>query len=276
MMDSQYNARPDWPLAVVVGAGGLGMAVARRLGQSHRLLLADRDHDHAVRCAEMLVTEGHDAQAAACDVTQQADVSALAERARTMGSVRSLVHVVGLSVGAADAEAIFSVNLIGAARVNHAFLPVMERGGAAVFISSSAAHLRGLDDALLPLLDDPLQPQLVAQLAEALPDAFTAGDAYFLSKQGVNRMCQRDARRWGQAGVRILSLSPGLIATPMGLESYKHAPAKQALFDAIPMGREGTMIEIANVVAFLTSDQASYISGTDILVDGAMVASVRS
>jgi NAD(P)-dependent dehydrogenase (short-subunit alcohol dehydrogenase family) len=88
-------------------------------------------------------------------------------------------------------------------------------------------------------------------------------------------MCRREAVIWGRRGLRIVSLSPGLIATPQGAESYKHSSGKVALFEAIPLSRECSMLEIAGVVAFLTSDQASYITGTDILVDGGLIAAVR-
>lgn len=91
------SERPDWPLAVVVGAGGMGMALARRLGQSHRLLLVDRDGDRAASQAQMLRGEGHDAQAFTCDVTNGAQVEALALSASDAGPIRTLANVVGLS-----------------------------------------------------------------------------------------------------------------------------------------------------------------------------------
>lgn len=271
---TMQNARPDWPLAVVVGAGGMGMAVARRLGQTHQLLVADRDEAHLGHCIEALGQEGHDATALRCDVSCMDDVTALAAAAQARGNVRTLAHVVGLSVSAADFRAILSVNLMGATMVANAFRDILVPGGSAVFISSSAAYLRPADEALWPLLDDPLQPGMIAALEQAPQFENSAGEAYSLSKQGLNRMCRREARSWGSRGLRLVSLSPGLIATPMGAESYKHSPVKQKLLGAVPLSREGTMLEIANVVEFLTSDRASYISGTDILVDGGMVSSV--
>jgi MoxR-like ATPase len=115
------------------------------------------------------------------------------------------------------------------------------------------------------LLDDPLQPDFGDALAAHLGADADANRAYTLSKAGLNRMCRRKAVDWGRRGLRIVSLSPGLIATPQGAESYKHSSGKVALFEAVPAGRECSMLEIAGVVAFLTSDQASYITGTDIL-----------
>lgn len=266
--------RPDWPLAVVVGAGGLGMAVARRLGTSHRLLVADRDGDHVARQCAALRSEGHDAASVVCDVTDPEAIGRLAGEAAARAPVRTLANVVGLSPSAQNFEAIMAVNLIAASHVADAFAPILERGGAAVFISSSSAHLRPVPEALAPLLDDPQQAGFLGKIAQALGDQADPAHAYMFSKAGLNRLCVRKASEWGRRGLRIVSLSPGLIATPQGAESYKHSTGKMALYRATPLGRECSMLEIAEVVAFLVSRQASYISGTDILVDGGLIASV--
>lgn len=269
------SERPEWPTAVVVGAGGLGMAVTRRLGLSHRLLVADRDTDHVERQCAALRSDGYDAVAVTCDVTQPADIARLAAEASTRPAVRTLANVVGLSPAAQDFHAIMAVNLVGATGVADAFVDVLEPGGAAVFISSSAAHMQTIPDELLPLLDEPLRGDFLDRLAAMLGADADANRAYTLSKAGLNRLCRRKAADWGRRGLRIVSLSPGLIATPQGAESYKHSSGKVALFEAVPVGRECSMLEIAGVAAFLTSDQASYITGTDILVDGGLIAAVR-
>lgn len=275
MTEIGSSERPDWPTAVVVGAGGLGMAVARRLGLSHRLLVADRDTDHVDRQCAALRSDGYDAVAVACDVTKPADIARLAATASTRPAVRTLANVVGLSPAARDFNAIMAVNLVGAAGVAQAFVEVLDPGAAAIFISSSAAHMQSVPDELLSLLDDPLHANFLGAVAARLgPDA-DANRAYSLSKAGLNLMCRSAAASWGRRGLRIVSLSPGLIATPQGAESYKHSSGKVALFKAIPVGRECSMLEIAGVVAFLASDQASYITGTDILVDGGLIAAVR-
>jgi NAD(P)-dependent dehydrogenase (short-subunit alcohol dehydrogenase family) len=269
------SERPDWPTAVVVGAGGLGTAVARRLGLSHRLLVADRDADHAERQCAALRGDGFDATAVACDVTKPDDIARLAASAAARPAVRTLANVVGLSPAAKDFHAVMAVNLVGASRVAEAFVDVLEPGGAGVFISSSAAHMQPVPEELLPVLDHPLQPDFLDRLAAALGADADANHAYTFSKAGLIRMCKRNAASWGKRGLRIVSLSPGLIATPQGAESYKHSPGKVALFEAVPLGRECSMLEIAGVVDFLASDQASYITGTDILVDGGLIAAVR-
>lgn len=266
------NARPDWPLAVVVGAGGLGMAVARRLGQRFRLLLADRDAHHLDAQVAVLASEGHDVVGQPCDVTDGAEVAALARRAGSLGPVRALAHVVGLSPSLGDFRAILRVNLLGATQVVDAMAEVMAPGAAAVCVSSSAAHMAPALPAILPLLDDPLAPGAIAALEQALGDGAHSAAAYVLSKKGLIRLCQNRAAAWGRQGKRIVSLSPGLIATPQGAGEYRNSAGKMKLFEAIPLGRECTMPEIAGIADFLLSDAASCISGIDLLADGGLIA----
>ncbi len=270
------SARPDLPLAVVVGAGGLGMAMARRLGLDYRVLLADRDEAHLVRQIEALRRDGYGATGVVCDVTRAADIAALAAQAAAEGPVLALANVVGLSPSMGGFRAIMAVNLCGAAAIAQAFLSIMAPGGAGLFISSSAAHMGPVPDALWPLLEQPQAEDMLDRLEETLGEAATPAQGYALSKAGLNRLCQRQAAAWGARALRILSLSPGLIATPMGAKEFQRSPAKHKLLQAIPLAREGTMLEIANIAAFLLSPQASFISGTDILADGGMVAALRS
>lgn len=269
------SERPDLPLAVVVGAGGLGMATARRLGQTHRVLLADRDEVHVEAQAGELRRDGYDAAALACDVTSADDIARLAEAATAAGPVRGLAYVVGLSPSGGDFAAILSVNLVAATHCAQAFGAIMAPGGCGVFISSSSAHLQPTPDALLPILDDPLRVDLVETMAAALGADASPASAYWLSKAALIRMCQRHAATWGRRGLRIVSLSPGLIATPMGAIEFERSPAKHRLLAATPAGRECTMLEIVDVIDFLVSERASFLSGTDILVDGGMIAALR-
>jgi len=269
------SERPDWPLAVVFGAGGLGMAVARRLGLSHRLLIADRNAEHLETQMAALVAAGHDAVGQSCDVTRIDDIAHLAETARRLGGVRSLAYVVGLSPSLGDFAAILQVNLVGAANALAIFRDVMLPGGAALCVASSAAHMLPVPANLLALLDAPQREDLVPALRAALGEKANSATAYTLSKQSVLRLCRREAAAWGQQGKRVVSLSPGLIATPQGAGEYRNSPGKMKLFEAIPLGRECSMLEIAGIAEFLLSDTASYINGVDLLVDGGLVATLE-
>ncbi|API61116.1 hypothetical protein BSL82_11950 [Tardibacter chloracetimidivorans] len=256
------------PLAVVVGAGGIGRVVARRLGQQYRLLLADRDQAHLDRVAEALRADGYDLTTVRCDVTVPEDTIALADAVARNGPMRALAHVVGLSPSMGSFADIMRVDLVGAALVERALLPLVTEGTAAVFVSSIAAHQRQFAADVVKLIDAPLHPDMIDNAAAALGEPATPVMAYMLSKYGLNRLCRARATEWGLRGARIVSLSPGLIASPMGAMEYQKNPIKWSILKATPLRREGTMHEVASALAFLLSDDASFINGTDILVDG--------
>lgn len=256
-------------LAVVIGTGGMGLVIARRLGKDARLLLVDRDEATLAAACEALRGEGLAADTVACDITDTAQVAGLAQQVRNLQPLQTIAHVVGLSPSVGDVHAILKVDIVGAALVERAFLEVAPAGSAAVFISSLAAHGAKPDEAQAKVLEDPLHPDFIARLEAATPD-LDPGSAYSLAKWGMNKMCRMRSRAWGQRGARIVSLSPGLIASPMGAKEYEANPVKYKMLEAIPLGREGTMEEIAEAVAFLGSPAASFVSGVDLLVDGGL------
>jgi NAD(P)-dependent dehydrogenase (short-subunit alcohol dehydrogenase family) len=271
------SERPDWPLAVVVSAGGMGMAAARRLSQRHRILLADIDGSRAERGAEMLRTEGADATAIACDVTEPVAVHGLGERVDALGGFRVLAHVAGLSPSLGDFRAIMRVNLMGAVTVAEALRPRASTATAAIFISSLAGHNFCPTEAVEALLRNPADPKLVEKLTAALGETeSTPQRAYALSKWALMAYCRSQASAWGERGGRIVSLSPGMIATPQGALEFEKSPNKLKLFAHTPLKREGTMLEIADAIEFLASDRASFITGTDLLVDGGLAAALSN
>lgn len=139
-----------------------------------------------------------------------------------------------------------------------------------------AGHLRPIPSGLQALLDAPLAADFLDEIEAALDEPATASLAYILSKAALNRLCRREAGAWGARGARIVSLSPGLIATPMGALEFERQPMKYDLLARTPLSREGTMLEIADAIEFLASAKASFISGTDILVDGGLTGTLQS
>ncbi len=269
------NRRPDWTLAVVIGAGGMGLAIARRLSQQYRILIADIDGDRAAVAAARLCDEGGDARSLKCDVTDPDAVAALALAVAESGTFRVLAHVAGLSPSIADFNTIMRVNLLGPALVTNALLPLASTGTAAILIASLAAHNVHPPEAVEAILQRPDQQDIAKKLAAVLgPDEATSARAYGLSKHALLGLCRRQAAAWGARGARIVTLSPGLIATPQGATEFTNNPRKHQLLGKTPLAREGTMLEIADAVEFLSSDRASFISGTDLLVDGGLAAAL--
>jgi NAD(P)-dependent dehydrogenase (short-subunit alcohol dehydrogenase family) len=176
----------------------------------------------------------------------------------------------------ADGPTVLTVNLVGPHLVADAFFELAAPGTAAVFIASLAGHNANLPEHLAALLEDPLAPDFIASVVDAVGGDLAPGHAYQLSKAALIAMCRRRASLWGARGARIMSLSPGLIDSPMGVREHDANPEKRRMLDRAPLGREGTMLEVAEVTEFLVSERASYITGTDILVDGGMFAALES
>ena len=275
MDDPRLYSWPDLPLAVVVGVGGMGMAVAQRLGQHARLLIVDVSQDRLLSVKSQMDDSGYHFTTAQCDITRRDSVASLAYVIKEMGGFNTLAHVAGLSPSMADWRTIMSVNLIGAAHVAEALLPLVQANGAALFVSSLAGHLVNPEPEAAKLLGNPLAPGFLDDLTAALGDGANPSSSYQLSKWALNRMCQRLAPAWGVRKARILTISPGLIATPMGALEFKNQPIKYDLLAKTPLTRQGNMHEIADAVEFLLSSRASFISGTDLLVDGGIHAALK-
>ncbi|MEW2707307.1 SDR family oxidoreductase [Streptomyces koyangensis] len=265
-------------VVVVIGVGGMGEAIARRQGPGNRLLLADFDTATLAAVAERLRGQGHEVVTQEVDVSSASSVTALAGAAAALGPVTQVVHTAGLSPVQASAAAVLRGDLLGTALVVEEFGRVVAPGGAGVVIASMAGHM----------LRAPLSAEQESALAHtpaeelldlpfADPEALGQG-AYGLAKYGNRLRVQAASAAWGARGARINSVSPGVIATPMGQQELDGASGRtmRAMVAASGTGRLGTPEDIAEAAAFLLGPGASFITGNDLLVDGGVVAALRS
>jgi NAD(P)-dependent dehydrogenase (short-subunit alcohol dehydrogenase family) len=263
----------------VIGIGGMGLAVARRAGSGKAVLVADFDEQTLHAAAATLEAEGHDVTGRRVDVSSGESVRQLAEQAAALGPVTQLVHTAGLSPTQASAEAIMHVDPLGVAHVLEEFGAVVAPGGAGVVIASMAGHIA-----------DPFTAEQERALTTAGPgtvltlpfiEAAVGGDpgmAYAVAKRANHLQVEGASVAWGRRGARVNSISPGVISTTMGHQELasESGAFMRSMVDASATGRLGTPDDIAAVAAFLLSDAASFVTGTDVLVDGGVVAALHA
>ncbi|MDQ1360365.1 MAG: hypothetical protein QOJ44_742 [Acidimicrobiaceae bacterium] len=212
----------------------------------------------------------------ACDISDPDAVTGLIERVRELGPFRGLAHAAGVSPTMADARRVMEVDLVGTALLLDAFEPLVELGSSAVCFSSSSAYqiaLQGIDPEIQDLVSNPRVPGFLETVADRFADS---GMAYAWAKRGVIAVAAQAAVVWGRRGGRVNSLSPGLIDTPMGRQEAEQQPIMKIMLEKTPLERLGQPHEVAAVVAFLLSDNASFMSGIDVLVDGGMLQGLRA
>ncbi len=276
-------------VALITGAaGGMGAACAAELAPRADLILTDRDLGRLESCAAGLPALPADAAApelVACDLSLASDLAELVSVLRARGQLRWLVHTAGLSPAMAGWREVLEVDLAATASLLDVLGPLMQPGGVAVCFASVAGHMGSDDSAIDGVLDEPLVPDLSGRLLAAVGSEPSPGISYLWAKRGVIRLCERLATPWGKRGVRIVSVSPGLMDTAMGRLELEETIGKEPMIELIPLARPfvegqsrlpGRADDIARAVSFLCSDAASFVTGCDLRVDGGLIAAIRS
>jgi NAD(P)-dependent dehydrogenase (short-subunit alcohol dehydrogenase family) len=269
-------------VGIATGAGrGMGFACAKRLTDMvDALLLVDLDGEGLSSAEKELSGSGRAAvEPVLLDITDAEGLQRLASRVSELGTFRALAHAAGISPTMADWKRIFTVDLVGTAMITEALRPLASAGTAMVYFASMAGWLAFAegDPDNVAVLDNPLEPGFLDRMREALgPSVEDPGMAYSWAKRGVQRFTQREAVRLGPIGARACCVSPGIIDTPQGRQEAQTHLIMKEMVEKTPLSREGRAEEVAAAVAFLLSDEASFVNGIDLLVDGGIVASLRT
>jgi NAD(P)-dependent dehydrogenase (short-subunit alcohol dehydrogenase family) len=201
---------------VVVGAGQIGQAIARRVSVGKHVLLADMRKENANAAAEIMSNAGYDVSVTTVDASSREAVEALVKTASGFGEVTGLIHSAGVSPTQASPATILKVDLYGTALVLEEFGKIIARGGSGVVIASQSGHRLGplTVEQNKALATTPVE-QLLA-LPFLSPERVTDSlNAYQLAKRGNALRVMAEAVRWGKRGARINTISPGIIFTPL-------------------------------------------------------------
>lgn len=259
------------PVAIITGAaGGMGEACVELYAQDHQVIASDVSAEKLDILSRRMRQKGAVIYTVVCDISKAEDVKTLISTAATAGKISAIVHTAGLSPTMADGRTIMDINLKGTALLLEELTPYMTDGATAVCIASQAGTFAALQatSEITQLLQDPLQSHFLEKLESAMGNPLTSDDGYGLGKLGVQLLVQKYAFGWGSKNARIVSISPGMIDTPMIALEFKEKPGMQMLLAETPLGRVGKAHEIAATARFLCSADASFITGVDLLVDG--------
>lgn len=261
---------------ILTGAGQIGMAIARRMGYGMKIVVGDKNYDHAQEIATLMNNAGFDCVPVEMDLSSRKSILELIEKAASYGPIKMLVNAAGVSPSQVPIKVILDVDLYGTAVLLEEVGKVIEKGGVGVTISSQSGHrmpaLTSEEDEQLALTktEDLLKLPLlqVANIRDTL-------HAYQLAKRCNEKRVMSESVKWGQRGARLNSISPGIIVTPLAIDEFNgpRGDFYKNMFAACPAGRPGTADEVANVAELLMSPKGAFITGTDFLVDGGATAS---
>jgi NAD(P)-dependent dehydrogenase (short-subunit alcohol dehydrogenase family) len=259
------------------GAGGMGLATAAIIGRDHTVVLCDVRHDRLAAAATSLQSLGVTATAVHCDVTDRRAVAGLFGAATGLGTVVSVIHAAGVSPSMGAADYIMATNALGTVNVNEEFHAIAGEGSVIVNVASMSAHL--LPAEMVPTDQFPLALDDADAFMDAMlttchivDEDMRSGIAYALSKTFVRWYSQSQAERFNARGMRIVSVSPGSVDTEMG--RLEEAAGAGAMVANAAVPRWGKAEEMAELLAFCASAKAGYLTGTDILNDGGVIASI--
>jgi NAD(P)-dependent dehydrogenase (short-subunit alcohol dehydrogenase family) len=263
-------------IVVLVGAGSIGLAIARRIGTGKHVLLADLRQENVDAAEKILHDAGFEVSSTIVDVSLRKSVHSLVEKATALGNITGLIHAAGVSPSQTSPETILKVDLYGTALVLEEFGNVISFGGAGVVIASQSGHrlpaLSAEQDRLLATT--PVEELL--NLSMLKPDQISDSlYAYQISKRGNSLRVKCEAVRWGKRGARVNTISPGIIITPLANDelSGPRGDGYRKMINLCSAGRAGTPDEVATLAALLMGHEGRFITGSDFLMDGGVTSS---
>lgn len=261
-------------VVVLVGAGSIGQAIARRVGAGKHVVLADISQKNAETAAKTLEEAGFDTSVLVVDLSSRASIIELVQHAQNHGTVMQLINAAGVSPSQASVETILKVDLYGTAVLLEEFGKIIGEGGSGIVISSQSGHRLGNipPEESEQLAMTPTEELLALPLIQGIDDTLKA---YQYSKRCNVLRVMYEATAWGKRGATVNSISPGIIITPLANDELKgpRGEGYRTMLGLCPAGRAGTPDEVGDLGEFLMSHKGRFMTGTDFLIDGGTTAS---
>ena len=261
---------------IVIGAGQISMAIARRMGYGKKIVMGDKNIDNAKNIADIMNGAGFDVEPVEMDLSSRDSIKKLIAKAQEYGEIKMLVNGAGVSPSQAPIEAILNVDLYGTAVLLEEVGKVIAEGGVGVTISSQSGwrmpQLSAAEDEALATTPTEELLKLDILQPENIKDTL---HAYQMAKRCNEKRVMAQSVEWGKRGARINAIAPGIIVTPLAIDEFNgpRGAFYKNMFAKCPAGRPGTADEVANVAELLMSDKGAFITGSTFLIDGGATSS---
>lgn len=261
---------------LVIGAGQISMAIARRMGYGMKIVVRDKNINNANDIAKTMNEAGFDVIPFEMDLSSRDSILKIIHKAQEYGDITMLINGAGVSPSQAPIETILNVDLYGTAVLLEEVGKVIKYGGVGVTISSQSGHRM---PALSPEVDEQLAMTPTEDLLKlGVLQPHNMKDtlhAYQMAKRCNEKRVMAESVKWGQRGARLNSISPGIVVTPLAIDEFNGPRGEfyKNMFAKCPAGRPATADEIANVAELLMGPKGAFITGSDFLIDGGATAS---
>ena len=273
-----FDRNSNKEVIALLGAGSMGTAIVRRIAAGRKILLGDISEKNLERTAHDLRYSGYDVETMIVNALDRESVEAFANSAATFGKVMYFIDTAGASPNQAKPEHILALDMVGTGYAIDAFGKVMAQGGAGLIISSQTGYMFPIPyETELEILSTPTDKLMELSIIKETAMQ-SSGLAYMIAKRVNHLQAQRAAATtWKERHARINTISPGVIVTPLAYDEFAAAgEGYQKMIDASAAERTGTSDEIAEAGAFLLGEHAGFITGTDLLIDGGVIAAIRT
>lgn len=273
-----FDLNENRPVVALLGGGSMACSIARRIGGGKTILIGSRSAEKLEAQASSLRMDGYGVETRQVDALDVESVRAFAQYAASLGPVRYFIDTAGASPHQSAPEHIVALDLVATAVAIDVFAEVIEPGGAGLVVSSQAGYMhRFPEEVERQLAETPTEK--LADLDFVKTDAVAnSGIAYMAAKRANHlRVRAAAATTWAAHRARINSISPGIIVTPLAYDEFNaNGEGYQKMIEASPARRAGTPEEIATAGSYLLGDEAGFVTGTDLLIDGGVIAAMSA